>query len=127
VLLTPAAYAPGHLYPALPRHPVCDAAPVTPFEADVARVLDALVAGEVVSYGEVATEAGWPGRARAVGRLLAAGEGDWAWWRVVTADGRLVPGVEAEQARRLRAEGIDVAHGRVAGMRARRARHAPPT
>jgi methylated-DNA-protein-cysteine methyltransferase related protein len=103
---------------------VCDAARVTPFEADVARVLDALVPGEVVTYGEIATEAGWPGRARAVGRLLAAGEGAWAWWRVVTADGRLLPGGEAEQARRLRAEGIAVAHGRVVGMRSRRVRMA---
>jgi methylated-DNA-protein-cysteine methyltransferase related protein len=35
------------------------------------------------------------------------------WWRVVRADGRLVPGNEAEQARRLRAEGLVVRNGRV--------------
>jgi alkylated DNA nucleotide flippase Atl1 len=40
------------------------------------------------------------------------------WWRVVTGTGRLVPGHEAEQARRLRAEGVVVRNGRVVGFRA---------
>jgi alkylated DNA nucleotide flippase Atl1 len=34
-------------------------------------VLRALTPGEVVSYGDVAEDAGFPGRARAVGRILA--------------------------------------------------------
>lgn len=79
------------------------------FAAAVARVLHDLRPGEVVTYGEVAADAGYPGRARAVGRLLATGEHDVAWWRVVTATGRLVPGLEDEHARRLRAEGVDPA------------------
>jgi len=83
---------------------------VTPFEADVAAVLDALQPGEVVSYGEVAAEAGHPGAHRAVGRFLRD-HGDHHWWRVVT--GRLVPGNEAAQARLLAAEGVDVRDGRV--------------
>ncbi|MBI2710592.1 MAG: MGMT family protein [Actinobacteria bacterium] len=85
------------------------------FAADVARVLEALEPGHLVTYGEVAVEAGWPGRARAVGRLLADDDGRWPWWRVVTASGRLVPGLEAEQAQRLRSEGVEVdeAAGRV--------------
>ena len=41
------------------------------FEARVIAVLRALVPGEVVSYGDVAEDAGFPGRARAVGRILA--------------------------------------------------------
>lgn len=85
------------------------APPGDEFTAAVARVLHDLQPGEVVTYGDVAADAGYPGRARAVGRLLAAGDHDVAWWRVVTAGGRLVPGLEEEQARRLRAEGVDPA------------------
>jgi len=71
-------------------------------------VIAALEVGEVVSYGDVAEVAGFPGRARVVGRLLAAGGHDLPWWRVVTASGRLVPGLAAEQAAVLRAEGVRV-------------------
>lgn len=86
------------------------------FEASVAAVLRALRSGEVVTYGEVAAEAGWPRSARAVGRLLASSGGSYPWWRVVNASGRLVPGHEGEQAKRLAAEGVVVSNGRVAGM-----------
>lgn len=79
-------------------------------------VLSGLKAGDITTYGEVATEAGHPGAARAVGRLLAQSHGQWPWWRVVNATGRLVPGAEKEQANRLRAEGILVVEGRVARM-----------
>jgi methylated-DNA-protein-cysteine methyltransferase-like protein len=81
---------------------------LTEFEKAVARVLERLGPGDVVTYGEVAAEAGFPGRARAVGRFLAARGGSYPWWRVVTASGRLVPGHETDQARRLRAEGVVV-------------------
>jgi methylated-DNA-protein-cysteine methyltransferase-like protein len=83
------------------------------FEQAVVRVLQSLGPGDVVTYGEVAAEAGFPGRARAVGNLLAGSDGDVPWWRVVTATGRLVPGHEGEHARRLRAEGVPIANGRV--------------
>jgi methylated-DNA-protein-cysteine methyltransferase-like protein len=79
----------------------------------VVRVLHSLRPGEVVTYGEVAAEAGFPGAARAVGRILATDGHDLPWWRVVTASGRLVPGHENEHARRLRAEGVAVADGHV--------------
>lgn len=84
------------------------------FEAAVAAVLVGLAPGEVVSYGDVAAEAGYPGAARAVGAFLAAHGGDYPWWRVVTATGRLVPGHERVHARRLRAEGVAVVGSRVA-------------
>jgi alkylated DNA nucleotide flippase Atl1 len=87
---------------------------VTAFEDAVAAVLDALQPGDVVTYGEVAAEAGYPGAARAVGTYLARHGGDHAWWRVVTAARRLAPGHEAEQGRRLRAEGWEVAGTRLA-------------
>lgn len=85
----------------------------TAFERAVARVLDGLAPGDVVTYGEVAAEAGYPGAARAVGSFLAHSPGEHHWWRVVTSGGRLVPGHEAEHARRLRSEGVDVVDGRV--------------
>jgi methylated-DNA-protein-cysteine methyltransferase related protein len=86
---------------------------LTPFEEAVVAVLSSLGPGEVVTYGEVAAEAGYPGRARAVGRILATSDLDLPWWRVVTVGGRLVPGHEAEHARRLRAEGVTVTDGHV--------------
>ena len=89
---------------------------MTVFQERVADVLERLAPGDVVTYGEVATEAGYPGAARAVGRLLATSHGEYPWWRVVAAGGRLVPGAEQEQARRLRAEGVRVKGSRVGTM-----------
>ena len=84
------------------------------FDSDVAAVLRHLRPGDLVTYGEVALEAGHPGAARAVGSLLRdAAPGEFPWWRVVTSTGRLVPGHEAEQAERLRSEGFEVTGNRV--------------
>jgi methylated-DNA-protein-cysteine methyltransferase-like protein len=80
------------------------------------RILDvvrALGPGEVVSYGDVADDAGHPGRSRLVGTLLATTEDTVPWWRVVTSTGRLVPGAERDHAARLRAEGVVVRGSRV--------------
>jgi methylated-DNA-protein-cysteine methyltransferase-like protein len=87
------------------------------FERQVRRVILGLGPGEVATYGEVAEEAGFPGAARAVGNVLARGEG-LPWWRIVSGTGRLVPGHEAEQARRLRREGARVSNGRLVRDRA---------
>ena len=76
-------------------------------------VIRGLRPGEVVTYGEVAADAGRPGAARAVGHLLATRPADLPWWRVVTASGRLGPGHEAEHARRLEAEGVRLHDGKV--------------
>ena len=81
---------------------------MTDFEDAVGAVLRALQPGDVVTYAEVATEAGRPGAARAVGALLSRAGDEYPWWRVVTSTGRLVPGHEREHARRLRAEGVVV-------------------
>ena len=82
------------------------------FSVAVAQVLNRLPAGQVMTYGEVAAEAGYPGAYRAVGSFLRAHSG-YPWWRVVTATGRLVPGLEQEHMRLLSAEGIRVHDGRV--------------
>jgi methylated-DNA-protein-cysteine methyltransferase-like protein len=82
------------------------------FESAVIRVVRSTVPGDVLSYGEVAAEAGFPGAARAVGGVLRKFDG-LAWWRIVTADGRLIPHDPAEHARRLAAEGVMTRDGRV--------------
>jgi len=86
--------------------------PTSDFETAVRQVITALSPGEVVAYGEVAAEAGYPGAARAVGRVLRNSDG-LPWWRVVAASGRLVPGLEQEHARRLAIEGVATRGGRV--------------
>jgi len=88
----------------------------TEFADRVREVVRNLPSGEVFTYGEVAAMAGRPGAARGAGAVLASsGDERLPWWRVVYASGRLAPGKEAEQARRLRREGVDVddAAGRV--------------
>ena len=82
------------------------------FSEEVATVLMRLEAGEVVSYGDVAEEAGFPGAARAVGNLVHTTPG-LPWWRVVARSGRLAPGHEQRQAELLRAEGVTITNGRV--------------
>lgn len=71
--------------------------------------------GQVVSYGDLAEQAGYPGAARGVGAVLARSgpEERLSWWRVVYSDGRLAPGHESEQRRLLAAEGVQVRRGRV--------------
>jgi methylated-DNA-protein-cysteine methyltransferase-like protein len=76
-------------------------------------VIVALAEGEVVSYGDVAEYAGFPGRSRAVGTLLANAPLDLPWWRVVRSDGRLATPPTAGQAALLRAEGVVVRGDRV--------------
>lgn len=90
-----------------------DPADWTDFERAVAEVLDALEPGDLVTYGDVAAEAGYPGAARAVGGVLRRSDGRFPWWRVIAASGKLLAGHEVEQTKRLRTEGIEVRDGRV--------------
>jgi methylated-DNA-protein-cysteine methyltransferase-like protein len=76
-------------------------------------VIRSLREGEVVTYGDIAEDAGYPKLSRLVGRLLAGSDVDLPWWRVVNSAGRLVPGHEPEQAQLLRAEAVTVENGRV--------------
>ena len=75
---------------------------MTPFEESVLEVLRSLRPGEVVTYGEVAEMAGFPGRARAVGRILRLTEEEVPWWRVVGHGGRLISPKPTQQADLLR-------------------------
>ena len=60
----------------------------------------------MVTYGDIADDAGYPRRSRLVGHMLATTDEELPWWRVVNSAGRLVPGHEREQAALLRAEGV---------------------
>ena len=79
----------------------------------IVAVIRSLREGEVVTYGEIAEDAGFPKQSRLVGRVLATTDDDLPWWRVVNVSGRLVPGHEVEQAALLRAEGVTCEAGRV--------------
>ena len=101
---------------------------MTPFADRVREAVRRLPEGDVVTYGEVAAMAGKPGAARGAGAVLAASDGTLPWWRVVYASGRLAPGKEVEQARRLRREGVDVdAERGVRALRSGRASRRPST
>ena len=89
------------------------------FESAVAAVLGSTGPGDVLSYGEVAAEAGYPGAARAVGNLLSRSDG-LPWWRVVTSTGRLVPHNAERQAALLASEGVLCRDGRVVSTGERR-------
>ena len=79
----------------------------------VQAVVAAIPAGEVLSYGDVAARAGLRS-ARLVGRNLAQSYG-LPWHRVVRADGSPAPHLAARQTALLRAEGVRIVNGRVAG------------
>jgi methylated-DNA-protein-cysteine methyltransferase-like protein len=91
------------------------------------RILDvirALREGEVVTYGDIAEDAGFPRMSRLVGRVLATNDDqELPWWRVVNSAGRLVPGNERQQTALLKREGVHCERGHV--KRARYGRWAP--
>ena len=92
---------------------------MTGFEEAVLDTIRSLDRGEVVTYGEVAEQAGYPGAARAVGTVLRNCDGDVPWWRVVGAGGTIRTPDRVRQAELLRAEGILVMAGKVVGARER--------
>jgi methylated-DNA-protein-cysteine methyltransferase related protein len=78
----------------------------------------AIPPGTVTSYGALANAAGFPGRARLVARILSDGDTPGLpWHRVLRASGQIAfppdSAAFAEQAQRLRAEGVAVTGGRV--------------
>lgn len=93
-------------------------------ERQILDVIRSLREGEVVSYGDIAEDAGHPRQSRLVGRILATTGEELPWWRVVNSVGRLVPGNEREQTALLREEGVTVQDGRV--RRARYGRFSRP-
>ena len=76
--------------------------------------------GRVSTYGDVAREAGLPGRARQAGYALKHTPDGMhlPWHRVVGSGGKIAfprgSSTHREQTRRLRSEGVEVENGRVA-------------
>jgi alkylated DNA nucleotide flippase Atl1 len=73
------------------------------YSSRVLDVVDAIPAGQVMSYGDIAEYLG-SGGPRQVGRVLARYGGGVAWWRVIHADGTPAPGHEARALRHYVAE-----------------------
>ena len=102
-----------------PATPVAYDAGVKDAEQAILAVVAAVPYGRVTTYGAVAERAGWPRRARLVGRVLAGlpDGSDVPWHRVVAAGGRIAFPAGSDphrrQAGRLAGEGIEVRGGRV--------------
>ncbi len=77
---------------------------VDAFVEAVYSVVESIPPGRVMAYGEVAAAVGTRA-ARAVGRIMAHSGGELPWWRVVYADGHLLPGFEAVALDHYREEG----------------------
>ena len=100
--------------------PVCSMPPPNNnFKQALFTVLANVPPGAVISYGQLAKLAGFPGYARHVGYVLKTlpNNSQLPWHRVVNAKGRITFGVGSEayhrQAARLAAEGISVAAGKL--------------
>ncbi|GGL78216.1 hypothetical protein GCM10010129_22360 [Streptomyces fumigatiscleroticus] len=70
----------------------------------VLEVTELIPPGHVMTYGDVAEWLG-EGGPRQVGRVMSLYGGAVPWWRVVRADGVLLPGHELEALGHYRAEG----------------------
>ncbi|MGQ4724845.1 MGMT family protein [Streptomyces tunisiensis] len=106
-----------------PEHP--DALPA--YAERVLEVAELIPPGRVMTYGDVAEWLG-EGGPRQVGRVMALYGGAVPWWRVVRADGVLLPGHEPRALGHYRAEGTPLreagraAEGHVPRLDMRRAR-----
>ncbi|WP_399131870.1 MGMT family protein [Streptomyces sp. ITFR-16] len=107
------------------EHPTGDALPE--YAERVLDVADLIPPGRVMTYGDVAEWLG-EGGPRQVGRVMALYGAAAPWWRVVRADGTLLPGHELRALARYREEGTPLreaprsAEGHVPRLDMRRAR-----
>ncbi|MFV0133764.1 MGMT family protein [Streptomyces sp. HMX87] len=108
-----------------PDHGDADALPE--YAERVLDVTELIPPGRVMTYGDVAEWLG-EGGPRQVGRVMSLYGGGVPWWRVVRADGRLLPGHELEALQQYRAEGTPLkdagraAEGHLPRLDMRRAR-----
>ena len=92
------------------------------FRASVLRVVRRIPAGRVTTYGEVARLAGYPGAARAVGRVLASATVTGLPYHRVVGAGGVLGGYgsgPAFKAAQLTAEGLVIRRGRIAAFQQR--------
>ena len=84
----------------------------------VLRLVEAVPAGSVTTYGDLAEMVG-RGGPRQVGAVMSRHGGGVPWWRVVRADGRPADGLAERALSRLAEEGVPLRDGRVRMSRAR--------
>lgn len=82
-----------------------------PLAEAVLEVVEQIPPGRVASYGDVAELAGCG--PRQVGSVMRRYGSGVAWWRVLRADGRVVPELAGRAVPHLLAEGVPVRDGRV--------------
>lgn len=92
------------------------------FARQVLDVVDAIPAGSVMAYGDIAEFLGGPGP-RMVARVMATYGDEVAWWRVLRADGTSAPEVAQRQLPLLRDDGVPFKSAERINMAA--ARHQP--
>ena len=76
----------------------------TPFAEAVLDLIERIPPGRVMTYGDIAEYLG-TGGPRTVGTVLSRYGGGVPWWRVIRADGSLLPGHEQKALAHYRAEG----------------------
>ncbi|MFF8374568.1 MGMT family protein [Streptomyces sp. NPDC015661] len=109
------------------EEPVGEPGELPEYAERVLDVADAIPPGRVMTYGDVAEWLG-EGGPRQVGRVMALYGGSAPWWRVVRADGTLLPGHELRALGHYREEGTPLraagpaAEGHVPRIDMRRAR-----
>lgn len=81
------------------------------YSARVLDVVDAIPAGQVMSYGDVAEYLG-EGGPRQVGRVMSQYGGGAPWWRVIHADGTPAPGHDSRALEHYLAEGTPLRSAR---------------
>jgi alkylated DNA nucleotide flippase Atl1 len=86
-------------------------AEIDDYSARVLDVVDAIPAGQVMSYGDVAEYLG-EGGPRQVGRVMARYGGGAPWWRVIHADGTPAPGHDSRALEHYLAEGTPLRSAR---------------
>lgn len=87
------------------------------FDSAIWETVSSIVAGHVMSYGEVARAAGFPRHARMVSKAMGRSTTALPWYRVVRSDRTLAfkPGSEAYNKQRalLEQEGVQFLNGKV--------------
>jgi methylated-DNA-protein-cysteine methyltransferase-like protein len=88
---------------------------LTSLQARILKIVRAIPAGRVVSYGQIAVELGMPRAARLVGQAMSKMEDleDFPWWRVINSKGYIsIRGNEFStkqmQKELLQSEGVEV-------------------
>jgi alkylated DNA nucleotide flippase Atl1 len=104
------------------HHPT-DHDPIDDYTEQVLSAVEAIPAGSVMTYGDLAELVG-VGGPRQIGQVMARYGGAVPWWRVVRADGQPARGHESRALTRLTAEGTPLRRDRV-DLRSARYRPAP--